>query len=246
MGMVSSMINEKILLIIPAYNEEACILKTYESIMNYNKKSKLKYDVIVINDGSTDNTELILNDNDIPHISLIHNLGIGGAVQTGYKYAYENNYDIAVQFDGDGQHDINYVIDIIKPISEKNCDFTIGSRYIDKTKSKFQSTKARQFGISIISKVIKLVTGKKVLDTTSGFRACNRKIIKEFSNYYPLEYPEPVTTTELLKKGYKHKEIPVSMNERAGGKSSIKSLKNAYYMFNVCLSIFIVGLRRYK
>ena len=246
MGMVSSMVNEKILLIIPAYNEEDCILKTYESIKNYNSKSDIKYDVIVINDGSTDNTELILNDNNIPHISLIHNLGIGGAVQTGYKYAYENDYDIAIQFDGDGQHDINYVMDIINPIINNSCDFTIGSRYIDKSKSKFQSTKARQFGISIISKVIKLVTGKKVLDTTSGFRACNRKIIKEFSNNYPLEYPEPVTTTELLKKGYKYKEIPVSMNERVGGKSSIKSLKNAYYMFNVCLSIIIVGLRRYK
>ena len=113
MGMVSSMVNEKILLIIPAYNEEACILKTYENIKNYNSKSKIKYDVIVINDGSTDNTELILSDNNIPHISLIHNLGIGGAVQTGYKYAYENDYDIVVQFDGDGQHDVNYVIDII-------------------------------------------------------------------------------------------------------------------------------------
>ena len=166
MGMVSSMVNEKILLIIPAYNEEDCILKTYESIKNYNSESKIKYDVIVINDGSTDNTELILNDNKIPHISLIHNLGIGGAVQTGYKYAYENDYDIAIQFDGDGQHDINYVMDIINPIIKNSCDFTIGSRYIDKSKSKFQSTKARQLGISIISKVIKLVTGKKVLDTT--------------------------------------------------------------------------------
>lgn len=236
----------KTLLIIPAYNEEENILNTYEKIKNYNKNSNDKYDIIVINDGSTDNTENILNDNNIPHIKLVHNLGIGGAVQTGYKYAYENNYDIAVQFDGDGQHDINYVKDIVVPIIDKECDFTIGSRYIDKSKSKFQSTKARRIGISIISAAIKLVTGKRILDTTSGFRACNKKIIEEFSNYYPLEYPEPITTTELLKKGYAFEEVPVSMNEREGGESSIKAWKNAYYMINVCLSIFISGLRRYK
>ena len=107
---------DRILLIIPAYNEEENILDTYKEIRNFNKNNKVKYDVIVINDGSTDNTENILNENKIRHITLIHNLGIGGAVQTGYKYAYENNYDIAVQFDGDGQHDVNYVYDIIKPI----------------------------------------------------------------------------------------------------------------------------------
>ena len=132
------MVKERVLLIIPAYNEEDCILKTYNTIVDYNKNNSIKYDVIVINDGSTDNTERILIDNNIPHISLIHNLGIGGAVQTGYKYAYNNNYDIAVQFDGDGQHDVNYVKDIINPIIKNQYDFVIGSRYIDKTKSKFK------------------------------------------------------------------------------------------------------------
>lgn len=236
----------KIILIIPAYNEELNILKTYNSIKEFNKKNKEKYDVIVINDGSKDNTEKILVENKIPHIKLLHNLGIGGAVQTGYKYAYENDYDIAVQFDGDGQHDINYVKNIIEPIINKESDFTIGSRYIDKTTSEFKSTFARQVGIRIISKAIKLVTGKKVLDTTSGFRACNKKIIKSFAFDYPLEYPEPITTTELLKKGYNLKEIAVSMNEREAGQSSIKAWKNIYYMVNVCLSIIMVGIRRYK
>ena len=237
---------KKILLIIPAYNEEDNILKTYNSILEYNKKNELKYDVIVINDGSTDDTEKVLNENKIPHIKLIHNLGIGGAVQTGYKYAYQNYYDIAVQFDGDGQHDVNYVKDIITPILNDKSDFTIGSRYIDSKSSKFKSTKARQMGIKIISKTIKFVTGKKVFDTTSGFRAVNKKIIKSFSMSYPLEYPEPITTTELLKQGYKLKEIPVSMNERENGISSIKTWKNAYYMINVCLTILVIKLRRYK
>ena len=236
----------KILLIIPAYNEEENILNTYKKIKDYNKANKANYDVIVINDGSKDNTENILNKNKIPHITLIHNLGIGGAVQTGYKYAFNNDYDIAVQFDGDGQHDINCVENIIKPIVEKKADFTIGSRFIDKTSSKFKSTVARQIGIRLISRAIKIATHKKVFDTTSGFRACNREIITLFASSYPLEYPEPITTTELLKKGYNLKEIPVSMNEREGGTSSIKAWKNIYYMINVCLSILMVKIRRYK
>lgn len=236
----------KILLIIPAYNEQDNILNTYKKIKEYNKKNKTNYDVIVINDGSKDKTEEILINNKIPHITLIHNLGIGGAVQTGYKYAYENGYDIAVQFDGDGQHDVSYVKDITSPVINENTDFTIGSRYIDSTTSEFKSTFARQVGIKLISFLIKLVTGKKVLDTTSGFRACNKKIIKEFANGYPTEYPEPITTTELLKKGYKLEEVAVSMNEREAGQSSIKAWKNIYYMINVYLSIIMVAIRRYK
>ena len=121
---------EKVLLIIPAYNEEENILKTYQKVIDYNKKEKKHYDVIVINDCSKDKTSKICHDNKIPVIDLIHNLGIGGAVQTGYKYAYENNYDIAVQFDGDGQHDVRYVEKIIKPIIEKKADFVIGSRFV--------------------------------------------------------------------------------------------------------------------
>lgn len=236
----------KILLIIPAYNEQDSILSTTQTIDEYNKNHSHPLDYIVINDGSKDNTEQILVEHDIPHIKLVHNLGIGGAVQTGYKYAYENGYDIAVQFDGDGQHDINYVRNIIEPIEKEESDFTIGSRYIDKKTSDFKSTVARQAGIKLISKFIKMVTHKKIYDTTSGFRACNKKIIKEFSKEYPLEYPEPITTTELLKKGYKVSEIAVSMNERVGGQSSIRAWKNAYYMINVLLSILLVGVRRYK
>ena len=238
--------NKKVLLIIPAYNEEKNILKTYNSIISFNSKNRANYDVIVINDGSKDNTEKVLVENNIPHITLIHNLGIGGAVQTGYKYADENNYDIAVQFDGDGQHDVNYVKNIIDPIINGESDFTIGSRYMDKTTSNFKSTVARQIGIKLISIIIKIVTGKRILDTTSGFRACNSKIISEFAKDYPVEYPEPITSTELLKKGYNLKEVPVSMNERTEGESSIKAWKNVYYMVNVYLSIILVGIRRYK
>ena len=231
----------KILLIIPSYNEEKNLLNNYNKIINFNKNSDVKYDAIIIDDGSIDNTKEICIRNNIPHISLVHNLGIGGAVQTGYKYAFENGYDIAVQFDGDGQHDINYVKNIIEPIINNECDMCIGSRFINSKSSEFKSSFARRIGIKIISFFIKLKTGKKLYDTTSGFRAINKKIISDFAQEYPVEYPEPISTVEVLKRKYMVKEVPVSMNERENGKSSIRTWKKIYYMFNVILSIIVTG-----
>lgn len=230
---------KKILLIIPAYNEEENILKTCNNIIIYNKKNKTNYDFIVINDGSTDNTEEILVKNHINHIKLIHNLGIGGAVQTGYKYALEQNYDIAIQFDGDGQHDVKYVEAIINPIIKNKANMVIGSRFMDDT-SKFKSSKARRIGINLISCVIKIKTNRKIYDTTSGFRAVDKKVIKLFANSYPTEYPEPISTVNVVKNKYSVIEVPVNMQERAGGKSSINSWKTVYYMINVILSIMLI------
>lgn len=235
----------KVLIIIPAYNEEKNILKTYNSVINYNKKFKTNYDVIVINDCSTDSTSSICHDNNVPVIDLIHNLGIGGAVQTGYKYAYYNDYDVAVQFDGDGQHDVRYVKDIISPIINKNADLVIGSRFVSDIDT-FKSSFVRRIGIRVISFFLRFIAKKKIYDTTSGFRACSKEIIYDFSLSYPNEYPEPVTTAEILKKGYIINEVPVEMNERTGGVSSIKAWKNIYYMLNVCLAILAVKIRRYK
>lgn len=237
---------EKILIIIPAYNEEAAILKTYNTIMEFNRTHNRQLDVIVINDGSIDNTLNILIENNIPHISLIMNLGIGGAVQTGYRYARDNGYDVAIQYDGDGQHDINCVDDIVEPITAGEADMVIGSRFVKGSKSEFKSSTARRIGIKIISWEIKIVTRKKLYDITSGFRAVNRDIICRFANSYPIEYPEPVTNCELLKMGKRIKEVPVYMHERDGGVSSINSWKNVYFMINIFLSIFSVGLRRIK
>lgn len=230
----------KILLIIPAYNEEGNILKTYNKVVNYNKKNKEKYDVIVINDGSTDNTSKICHDNGIPVVDLVRNLGIGGAVQTGYKYALKNGYDIAVQFDGDGQHDVNYIKNIIEPILKKEADLVIGSRFIDKSSSSFKSTFSRRAGISLISFVIKLKKGKKIFDTTSGFRAANKDVIGLFTANYPIEFPEPISTISVLQNNFKVEEVAVSMNKRETGKSSISSWKNVYYMINVILSILLM------
>ena len=232
----------KVLLIIPAYNEQENILSTVKKIEDYSKE----IDYIVINDGSTDNTEKILTENKINHIKLVNNLGIGGAVQTGYKYAYENNYDIAIQFDGDGQHDVNYVPNICESIINGQADMCIGTRYLDKTESKFQSTFMRRLGAKIITIFIRIFTGKKITDPTSGFRAVNKNVIEEFSKNYPTEYPEPESTVSLLVNGYRVQEAPVSMNERSGGVSSIRFFKTVDYMIKVVLAIIIdsISFRR--
>lgn len=230
----------KILFVIPAYNEEECILNTVNKIFNYNKKNKTRYDVLVINDGSTDKTGEILDKNKIPHIDLIQNLGIGGAVQTGYKYAYYNNYDIAIQYDGDGQHDVEHTRKLIEPIENKKANMAIGSRFIKNKKSSFQSTGMRRLGIKIISKLIYIKTRVKIYDVTSGFRAIDRDVMKELIDYYPVEYPEPISLVSILYNNYKIYEVPVEMIERKTGTSSISKLKSVYYMINVIISIILM------
>lgn len=234
----------KILLIIPAYNEESNILNVYNDINKYNSSKKnIKVDYVVINDCSSDNTLKMLKENKINHINLISNLGIGGAVQTGYKYALINNYDIAIQFDGDGQHDVNYIEELCKPILDKKSNISVGSRYLDEKTSKFKSSFMRRLGKNIISIIIKIFNGIKITDPTSGFRAVDKNVIRLFSEDYPTDYPEPESIVNVVKSGYKIVEVPVSMNEREEGKSSITPLKSTHYMIKVCVSIIIDSLR---
>lgn len=228
----------KVLIIIPAYNEELNILDTVGKIKKIKTHDTIDY--AVINDGSSDNTRKICQENNINVINLINNLGIGGAVQTGYKYAYANDYDIAIQFDGDGQHDAKYINKLIKEVKQGS-DFVIGSRFVGNL-SKFQSSATRKIGIKIISALIKAVGGIKIYDPTSGFRAGNRKVIEYFCDYYPIEYPEPETIIYLKTKNLKIKEIPVEMHERKYGKSSIKPLHSVYYMFSVSIAIMISAI----
>lgn len=230
----------KVLMIVPAYNEELNIVNTINKIKKFNEKSKNKINYVIINDGSKDKTKDICIKNNYNVINLIHNLGIGGAVQTGYKYALEYNYDVAIQFDGDGQHDENYIDDLVDKI-ENGYNFVIGSRFISNL-SKFKSTSTRRIGIKILSFLIKLCTGKKIYDPTSGFRAADKKVIELFADHYPTEYPEPESTVELISKKFKVKEIPVEMHEREFGTSSIKPLKSIYYMFSVSISIIVASI----
>lgn len=227
----------KVLVIIPCYNEEKNIQNTVTDLIKNN------YDYIIINDGSKDKTLEVIKENNFNYINLSNNLGIGAAVQTGYKYAYDNNYDIAIQFDGDGQHDVEYIKRIIEPIKNKKAAMVIGSRFVGK-ESEFKSTQIRRVGINILSFLLKIFSKKTIKDMTSGFRAVNREIIEIFARNYPQEYPEPVTNLIIAKRNFIIEEVSVKMKERKHGKSSINALKSAYYMFNVILLFIIIILSK--
>jgi glycosyltransferase involved in cell wall biosynthesis len=225
----------KALVIIPAHNEEDNIIELTR------KLDKYPVDILVINDFSSDRTSEYCYREHVNVIDLPCNLGIGGAVQTGYKYAYKNGYDIAIQVDGDGQHKPEFIERLIEPLISGRADMVIGSRYIDK--DGFQSTALRRVGIKYFSMLIRLFTKQKITDPTSGFRACNAKIIKIFAYRYPTDYPEPESIVHLLRNKLRIIEIPVIMQERQGGVSSIRSLRSAYYMIKVSLAIVIDVLR---
>lgn len=232
----------RILLIIPAYNEEENI----ESVVNNIQQNYPQYDYVIVNDGSRDRTEEICEDNEYRLLNLPLNLGIGGAVQTGYRYALKNHYDIAIQIDGDGQHDIAYVEKLIEPILSGDADITIGSRFIEK--EGFQSSTTRRMGISFLSGLIHLLCFQKVRDVTSGFRAVNKKFIKLYAENYPSDYPEPEAIVAAIMHRGKIIEVPVIMKERAGGSSSINLRRSVYYMIKVTLAILVCrisfGIRR--
>lgn len=228
----------KKLIIIPAYNEQESIKKTVEDIM----ENAPQFDYIVINDCSTDQTKEICETEKFNVIHLPVNLGIGGAVQTGYLYAARNGYDIAVQVDGDGQHDPKFLEKMADYIEKAHADMVIGSRFIDK--EGFQSSGARRVGIKYFTMLIKLLTGAKITDPTSGLRMVNREIIEFFAEEYPKDYPEPESVVAILRRKKKVLEIPVIMRERSGGVSSISIKKSVYYMIKVSLAILIERIRK--
>lgn len=226
----------RILLIIPAFNEAESIEAVVDNIIeNYPQ-----YDYLIVNDGSWDGTEEICLRRGYSFVSLPINLGIGGAVQTGYRYALENGYDIAVQIDGDGQHDIAYVEQLVEPIEDGAADVTIGSRFIEK--EGFQSSAVRRTGILFLSGLIHLLCFKRVKDVTSGFRACNQEYIRLFAENYPNDYPEPEAIVITFMHRGRIREVPVQMRERLGGTSSINFKRSIYYMVKVTLAILICRL----
>jgi len=227
----------KKLVIIPAYNECGSIQKAVDDI----KEHAPGFDYVVINDCSTDKTLAICRENHLNYVNLSVNLGIGGAVQTGYIYACQNGYDMAVQFDGDGQHDAAYLEMMARKLVETGSDMVIGSRFIEK--EGFQSSGLRRVGIRYFSVLIRLLTGKRVTDPTSGMRMVNRDVMRIYADSYPKDYPEPESVMAILRKGKKVLEVPVVMREREEGTSSISGLKSAYYMIKVTLAIFMERLR---
>lgn len=224
---------KKVLVIIPAYNESHNIEDTLQSLLN----EEIAVDYLVINDCSKDNTLDILKKLDSRYVDLPINLGIGGGMQTGYKYAFRNGYDIAIQMDGDGQHIPKYIKDLVDPIVNDEADLVVGSRFLNKVG--FQSSRMRRFGINFLSGLIHVCCGVKVKDVTSGFRAANRKVIELFSQNYAQDYPEPESLVTCAVSGIRIQEVPVVMKERSGGKSSITSLKSVYYMIKVSAAIIL-------
>ena len=223
----------KTLVIIPAYNEENNILQTVEDLRTYAPD----VDVVVINDCSTDNTKQVLRENKIPFLDLPINLGIGGGVQTGYQYAKEYGYDIAVQFDGDGQHDARYLHALMEPLEADAADVVVGSRFLKR--EGFQSTKLRRMGIWFLSGLINMLAGVKVHDVTSGMRAVNRTMIDVFATSYAQDYPEPEAILASGLMGRRVLEVPVQMKERLSGTSTISRFKSFYYMIKVSLALII-------
>ena len=223
----------KVLVIVPAYNESESIEKVVDSLRTLGNE----IDYLVVNDCSTDNEEQVLKKISANHIVLPVNLGIGGAVQAGYQYAVSNDYDIAIQIDGDGQHDPAYIHKLIEPLINGEADMAIGSRFI--TKEGFQSSGLRRTGITMLSVLIRMVCGVKVYDVTSGFRATNRDMTRLYANEYAQDFPEPEAIVACVMAGGKVKEVPVIMREREAGVSSIHSFKSIYYMIKVSLAVIL-------
>lgn len=228
----------KKLIIVPAYNEEENIERTIDAIL----KESPDFDYVIINDCSVDNTRQICEKKGYNIVNLPINLGIGGAVQTGYKYAVKYGYDMAVQVDGDGQHDPEFLNAMARYLEANGLDMVIGSRFINK--EGFQSSRLRRIGIRFFTCLIRIVTGVTITDPTSGLRMAGRNVLMLFAADYPKDYPEPESVVAILRKGMKVKEIPVVMREREGGVSSISLKQSIYYMVKVPLAILFESIRK--
>jgi hypothetical protein len=228
----------KTLIVIPAYNEGKNIREVIEGA----KKEMPTTEILVIDDGSSDNTSLVSQETEKAAVATLpYNLGIGGAVQTGFKYAQDHGYEIVARLDGDGQHSAEDIAKVIEPLLRGEADMVIGSRFLGSDRP--HSILARQIGQKAVGFVLTIVTGQRITDATSGFRGYNQPALDLLNKYYPSDYPEPEEIVFLRKNKFRIKEVPVSMKEREAGSSSIKSIRYLYYAIKVSLSIFISILR---
>lgn len=232
----------KILIIVPCYNEQASLPKLLTDLQNLELPAKYELSVAVINDCSKDKTAEIARSSYATLINLPVNLGIGGAVQSGLKYAMQNNFDLAVQIDGDGQHPPKELLKLIACYEQTNANLVIGSRFIDK--EGFQSSFMRRGGITYFRYLNKILTGKKIYDSTSGFRLFDRQAIRLCAGYYPDDYPEPESLIFFSKAGLAIKEIAVIMEERKGGQSSIRHFASVFYCLKVTLAMLFSSVRK--
>lgn len=230
-----------IAIIVPAYNEEKSIQSVVEAINALDMDKNFSLKVIVVNDSSLDSTSSIASELNCVLLDLPVNIGIGGAMQTGYKYAFDNHFDFAIQVDGDGQHPSLEIPKLIEAIIRNNWDVVIGSRFIDNIG--FQSSFMRRAGIKFFKLLLKMLCGIRINDPTSGFRILNRRAMELVYDYYPDEYPEPESLVLYKYHQLKTGEISVKMIERQGGVSSIRGFSSLYYMIKVSLAIFFTFIK---
>lgn len=227
------------LAIVPAYNEAESIVATIDSISRWAPN----FDVLVVDDGSTDTTAERARASGATVLQLPYNLGIGGAMQSGYIYAEAHDYDVAVQVDGDGQHDPRYVPDLLRTLSsEAGVNMVTGSRFLERSDG-YRSSATRRIGISFFARVLSLITRQRITDPTSGFRMTDRRAIKLFANDYPNDYPEVEAIVMMHTHRLRSVEIPVVMAPRLKGKSAISSTQSVYYMVKVLLAVIVVLFR---
>lgn len=231
----------RVLVIIPAFNEAQTIAHVVASL----KEHAPDCDVLVVDDGSTDNTAAVVEGLEgVILVQLPFNLGIGAAMQTGFRYALRHGYDVAVQCDGDGQHPVARIGDLVRHVEQGDADLIIGSRYVADTG--YVPSAGRRLGKSILSRLVNAIVGGGITDTTSGFRATNRRVISVFARHYPEDYPEPESLVILHKYGLTVAEMPVEMHPRQGGATSIDPKNAAYYMIKVGLAILIDVFRKFS
>jgi glycosyltransferase involved in cell wall biosynthesis len=230
----------RMIAVVPAYDEEAAIGAVVREIA----ATDARFDVVVVDDGSADDTAAVAAAAGATVVQLPYNLGIGAAVQTGFRFALQRGYDVAVRLDGDGQHDPRELRKLLAPLESGEADIVTGSRFADDDPA-YRPPLARRVGIVFFARLVSVLTGQRVTDTTSGFQALNRRAIALFAEDYPSDYPEVEATLLVLKHRLRLVEVPVRMREREHGTSSITFFSSVYYMLKVTLALLVAMFRKY-
>lgn len=232
----------RVLVIIPAHNEEASLRATLDEVRRTPVGPAHTLDLLVVDDGSRDGTAEVARRAGVPVLRHAFNLGVGGALQSGFRYAVERDYDVGVQLDADGQHDPAYLAALLEPVLRRDCDISIGSRFV--ARSGYRAPLARRFGMVLFSGVVRLALGQRITDTTSGFRAYHRDVMKVCQFDFPRDFPDAPLLIALSRRGFRMREVAVEMRERLAGQSFYTFSKSLYYPYKNLLASLMAWLQR--